>query len=501
MTELPPEGADAIEPIDLNVEMQRSYIEYAMSVIVARALPDVRDGLKPVHRRIIFAMWDGGYRPDRGFNKCSRVVGDVMGKYHPHGDSAIYDTLVRLVQDWAMRYPLVAGPGQLRQPRQRRGGGAAIHRVPDGAAVGGDGARYRRGHRRLRPELRRQGERADGPAVALPEPARQRLAGIAVGMATQIPPHNLREVADAAQWMLANPDAPREERSPRSWRASAAPDFPTGASDHGAQGHRGRLPHRSRPDLDARGGDGRGDPEPHLPGGHRTAIPGQPGRAGAKDRRAGQGRSPAGDRRHPRRDLRQDRPAPGHRAQARCRRQGRPQQPLQAHPLQTTFGANMLALVDGVPRTLPIDAFIRHWVEHQIDVIQRRTTYRLRKAEERIHLLRGLLKALDRLDEVIALIRASRTVDEARAGLMATAGDRRAQAQEILDMPLRRLAALERQKIIEQHDEIEAEILDFQDILAKPGRQRTIVSDELAEIVKKYRRRPAHGRSSPSTAI
>jgi DNA gyrase subunit A len=238
MTELPPEGADAIEPIDLNVEMQRSYIEYAMSVIVARALPDVRDGLKPVHRRIIFAMWDGGYRPDRGFNKCSRVVGDVMGKYHPHGDSAIYDTLVRLVQDWALRYPLVQGQGNFGSPGN------------DGAAA----PRYT--ECRMAPlsvEMVRDidedtvdfGPNYDGkesePTVLpsrFPNLLVNGSAGIAVGMATQIPPHNLREVADAAQWMLANPDATREEQLTEVMARISGPDFPTGASSWGARGSR-----------------------------------------------------------------------------------------------------------------------------------------------------------------------------------------------------------------------------------------------------------------------
>ncbi|GAA1794001.1 DNA gyrase subunit A [Nostocoides veronense] len=486
MTDVPPEGNDAIEPIDLNVEMQRSYIEYAMSVIVARALPDVRDGLKPVHRRIIFAMWDGGYRPDRGFNKCSRVVGDVMGKYHPHGDSAIYDTLVRLVQDWAMRYPLVQGQGNFGSPGN------------DGAAA----PRYT--ECRMAPlsvEMVRDidedtvnfGPNYDGkesePTVLpsrFPNLLVNGSAGIAVGMATQIPPHNLREVSEAAQWMLANPDAPREEQLTEVMARISGPDFPTGALIMGRRGiedayRTGRglismravvtleeiqnrtclvvteLPYQVNPDALAQ------KIAEQVKDGRLQGI------ADIRDETSGKN---------------------GQRLVIVLKRDAVAKvvlNNLYKHTaLQSTFGANMLALVDGVPRTLPIDAFIRHWVDHQIDVIQRRTAYRLRKAEERIHLLRGLLKALDRLDEVIALIRASRTVEEARTGLMALLEIDERQAQEILDMPLRRLAALERQKIVEQHDEIEAEILDFQDILAKPGRQRTIVSEELAEIVKKY---------------
>ncbi|HPF82175.1 DNA gyrase subunit A [Nostocoides australiense] len=486
MTELPPEGADAVEPIDLNVEMQRSYIEYAMSVIVARALPDVRDGLKPVHRRIIYAMWDGGYRPDRGFNKCSRVVGEVMGKYHPHGDTAIYDTLVRLVQDWAMRYPLVQGQGNFGSPGN------------DGAAA----PRYT--ECRMAPlsvELVRDidedtvdfGPNYDGkesePTVL---PARfpnllvNGSAGIAVGMATQIPPHNLREVAEAAQWMLANPDAPREEQLTEVMARISGPDFPTGALILGRKGiedayRTGRglismraivnveeiqgrtclvvtqLPYQVNPDALAQ------KIAEQVKEGRLQGI------ADLSDETSGKN---------------------GQRLVIVLKRDAVAKvvlNNLYKHTaLQTTFGANMLALVDGVPRTLPVDAFIRHWVDHQIDVIQRRTTYRLRKAERDIHLLRGLLKALDQLDAVIALIRASRTVEEARAGLMELLDIDEDQARAILDLPLRRLAALERQKIVEEHDELQARIEDYEDILAKPARQRTIISEELAEIVKKY---------------
>ena len=486
MTELPPEGADAIEPIDLNAEMQRSYIEYAMSVIVSRALPDVRDGLKPVHRRVLYAMWDGGYRPDRGFNKCSRVVGDVMGKYHPHGDSAIYDALVRLVQDWSMRYPLVAGQGNFGSPGD------------DPAAA----ARYT--ECRLAPlsvemvrdieqntvDFRPNYDGKESEPVVLPARFPNLLvngsAGIAVGMATQIPPHNLREVSEAAQWMLANPDAPREEALSAVMARITGPDFPTGALIMGRKGiedayRTGRglismraivevqeiqnrtclvvteLPYQVNPDSLAQ----------------RIAEQVRDGRlqgiADIRDETSGR---------------------TGQRLVIVLKRDAVAKvvlNNLYKHtPLQTTFGANMLALVDGVPRTLPIDAFIRHWVEHQIDVIQRRTAYRLRRAEERIHLLRGLLKALDQLDEVIALIRRSPTVDEARSGLIELLDIDEAQANAILELPLRRLAALERQKIIDEHDEIEAEILDYQDILARPERQRSIISDELAEVVRKF---------------
>ncbi|GAB3117258.1 DNA gyrase subunit A [Janibacter alkaliphilus] len=477
---------DRVDPVDLNMEMQRSYIEYAMSVIVSRALPDVRDGLKPVHRRIVYAMYDGGYRPDRGYNKCSRVVGDVMGQYHPHGDTAIYDAMVRLVQPWSMRYPLIDGQGNF---------GSAGN---DGAAA----PRYTECKMApLAMELVRDIDQEtvdfvpnyDGKTLQ-PDvlPARfpnllvNGSAGIAVGMATQIPPHNLREVADAAQWVLQHPDSTREEQLEAVMARIKGPDFPTGALVMGTRSideayRTGRgsiimravveveeiqgrtclvvseLPYQVNPDALAQ----------------KIAELTKEGRLGgiADIRDETSGRT-------------------GQRLVIVLRRDAVAKvvlNNLYKHTqLQTTFGANMLALVDGVPRTLPVSAFIRHWVDHQIDVIVRRTEYRLRKDEAAIHILRGYLKALDMLDEVIALIRRSPTAEEARAGLVELLDIDELQARAILDLQLRRLAALERQKIIDEHDEIEARILDYRDILAKPERQRQIVSDELAEIVDRY---------------
>nr|WP_219105889.1 DNA gyrase subunit A [Austwickia sp. TVS 96-490-7B] len=477
---------DRVEPVDLNAEMQRSYIEYAMSVIVSRALPDVRDGLKPVHRRIVYAMYDGGYRPDRGYNKCSRVVGDVMGQYHPHGDSAIYDALVRLVQPWSMRYPLIDGQGNF--------GNAG----DDGAAA----ARYT--ECRLKPlamEMVRdihedtvdlvdnydgKNQEPDVLPARFPNLLVNGSAGIAVGMATQIPPHNLREVAEAAQWVLAHPDATKEDRLEACMRYIKGPDFPTRGLIMGRKGiedayRTGRgsivmrasveveeiagrtclvvteLPYQVNPDSLAR----------------KIAELAKDGKlAGIADvRDESSGRT-------------------GQRLVVVLKRDAVAKvvlNNLYKHTqLQTTFGANMLALVDGVPRTLPISAFVRYWVEHQIEVVVRRTQYRLNQAEKRIHLLRGLLKALDALDAVIALIRRSPSADAAKSGLMELLTIDEDQAQAILDMQLRRLAALERQKIIDEHDELARLIADYQDILATPGRQRTIVSEELAEIVEKY---------------
>ena len=475
-----------VDPVDLNTEMQRSYIEYAMSVIVSRALPDVRDGLKPVHRRIIYAMYDGGYRPDRGYNKCSRVVGDVMGQYHPHGDSAIYDAMVRLVQPWSLRYPLIDGQGNFGSPGND---GAAAPRYTECKMAP------------LAMELVRDIDQDtvdfepnyDGKTLqptVLPARFPNLLvngsAGIAVGMATQIPPHNLREVAAGAQWLLDNPEADREELLEKLLEIIPGPDFPTGALILGKKGiedayRTGRgsitmravvnveeiqgrqclviteLPYQVNPDALA----------------EKIALLVKEGKiAGIADLRdETSGRT-------------------GQRLVVVLKRDAVAKvvlNNLYKHTqLQQNFGANMLALVDGVPRTLPISAFIRHWVDHQIDVIVRRTRWRLARAEERIHILRGLLKALDMLDEVIALIRRSASADAARSGLIELLDVDEIQANAILAMQLRQLAALERQRIIDEHDELQTKIDDYNDILAKPDRQRQIVSDELADIVGKY---------------
>jgi len=481
-----PGETDRIEPIDLNTEMQQSYIEYAMSVIVSRALPDVRDGLKPVHRRIVYAMYDGGYRPDRGFNKCSRIVGDVMGKYHPHGDTAIYDAMVRLVQPWSLRYPLIDGQGNFGSPGN------------DGAAA----PRYTES--RMAPlamELVRDiGEDTvdfvpnyDGKTlqpVVLPARFPNLLvngsSGIAVGMATQIPPHNLREVASAAQWMLEHPDATRDEALEAVMERISGPDFPTGALIMGRRGiedayrtGRGSIIMRAVVEIEEIKGRTclvvtqlpyQVNPDTLAEKIAQLVRDGKiSGIADMTDETSGR---------------------TGQRLVIVLKRDAVAKvvlNNLYKHTqLQATFGANMLALVDDVPRTLPIDAFVRHWVDHQIDVIVRRTQYRLAEAEKAIHLLRGLIKALDALDEVIALIRRSPTVEAARAGLIELLDVDEEQANHILNMQLRRLAALERQKIVDEHDRIEALILDYQDILATPARQRTIVGEELGEIVDRF---------------
>jgi DNA gyrase subunit A len=482
-----PVPVDRIEPVALEVEMQRSYLDYAMSVIVGRALPEVRDGLKPVHRRVLYAMYDGGYRPERGYYKCARVVGEVMGNYHPHGDSAIYDTLVRLAQPWAMRMPLVDGNGNFGSPGN------------DPAAA------YRYTECRLEPlamEMLRDIDedtvdftpnydgRSQEPVILpsrFPNLLVNGSAGIAVGMATNIPPHNLREVASGVQWYLQHPDASPEELLAALLARIKGPDFPTGALVVGRRAiedayrtGRGSITMRAVVDVEE---DSRGRQQLVV-----TELPYQvnPDNLAlkiaelVKDGRV-----------HGVADVKDESSArTGQRLVIVLKRDAVPKvvlNNLYKHTqLQDTFGANMLALVDGVPRTLSLDAFVRHWVGHQIEVIVRRTRYRLRKAEERVHILRALLKALDRLDEVIALIRGSSTVDVARTGLMQLLEIDEQQATAILDMQLRRLAALERQKIIEEYEELMAKIAEYQAILASPERQRQIISEELATIVDKY---------------
>jgi DNA gyrase subunit A len=484
---LPTPDGGRVQPVDLQSEMQRSYLDYSMSVIVSRALPDVRDGLKPVHRRVLYAMYDGGYRPDRNFSKSARVTGEVMGNYHPHGDSAIYDALVRLAQPWSLRYPLVQGQGNFGSPgndppaAQRytecRMAPLAMEMVRD-----------------IDEETVDFGPNYDGRTqepLVLPSRFPNLLvngsSGIAVGMATNIPPHNLREVAEAAQWMLAHPEADREERLAAVMERVKGPDFPTGAVIVGRRGiddayrtGRGSITMRAVVTVDE---DARGRQLLVV-----TELPYQVNPDNLLLRIAelvGEGKLSGIA------DVRDDSSSrTGMRLIIELKRDAVAQVVLnnlfKHTQLQDTFGCNMLALVDGVPRTLSLEQFIRYWIGHQIEVIRRRTAYRLRKAEERAHILRGYLKALDELDAVIALIRASATVEDARAGLMELLEIDELQATAILDMQLRRLAALERQKIIDEYDDLMRRIADYTDILASEPRQRAIVSEELAEITDRY---------------
>lgn len=477
---------DKINQVDLQLEMQRSYLDYAMSVIVGRALPEVRDGLKPVHRRVIYAMYDGGYRPDKGFSKCTRVIGDVMGQFHPHGDSSVYDALVRLVQPWSLRYPLALGQGNFGSPGND---GAAAHRYTETKMAP------------LAMEMVRDIEedtvdfqdnydgRTQEPTVLpsrFPNLLVNGSVGIAVGMATNIPPHNLREVGEGALWHLAHPEASQEELIEALIQRIKGPDFPTGAQILGIKGiqdayrtGRGSVTMRAVVNVE------------ELQGRTCLVVTELPYQVNPDNLALKIA------------DLVKDGKLAGI-ADIRDETSGRTGQRLvivlkrdavakvvlnnlyKHTQLQENFGANMLAIVDGIPRTLSIDGFITAWATHQIEVIVRRTAFRLRKAEERAHILRGYLKALDALDEVIALIRRSATVEDAREGLIALLKIDEIQARAILDMQLRRLAALERQKIIDEHDEIEREIVEFKAIIASEQRQRDIVSEELTELLAKY---------------
>ncbi|GAA5106005.1 DNA gyrase subunit A [Haloechinothrix salitolerans] len=487
MTETLPPDRGRIEPVDIQQEMQNSYIDYAMSVIVSRALPDVRDGLKPVHRRVLYSMFDTGLRPDRSYTKCSRVVGDVMGNYHPHGDSAIYDALVRLAQSWSMRYPLVDGQGNFGSPgndpaaamryTEARLTPLAMHMLAD-----------------IEEDTVDFSDNYDGKTLepdVLPSRIPNLLvnggSGIAVGMATNIPPHNLREVAEGVYWALDNWEAGEDETLAAMLQRIKGPDFPTRGLILGTNGideayRTGRGSVRMRAVVEV---------EEDVKGRTILVVSELPYQVNPDNLieniavlvRDGKltGIADIADESNKR---------SGMRIVITLKRDAVAKvvlNNLYKHTqLQHSFGVNMLAIVDGVPRTLRLDQIIRHYVKHQVDVIIRRTRYRLRKKEERAHILRGLVKALDMLDEVIALIRRSPTVDEARTGLIELLDVDEVQATAILDMQLRKLAALERQKIVDELAEIEREIADLKDILDRPERQRQIVKDELTAIVEKH---------------
>jgi DNA gyrase subunit A len=482
----PPPG-DRIEPVGLEMEMQRSFLDYAMSVIVSRALPDVRDGLKPVHRRVLYAMYDGGYRPDRGYYKCTRVIGEVMGNYHPHGDAPIYDTLVRLAQPWAMRLPLVDGQGNFGSPgndppaapryTECRMAPLAMELLRD---IGEETVDFA-------PNYDQRGQEPVVLPSRFPNLLVNGSAGIAVGMATNVPPHNLVEVSAAVQWFLENPGASDEELLEACVERIKGPDFPTGALIVGRDGidqalRTGRGSIRMRAVVEAEE-DKRGRQQLVV-----TELPYQVNRDALAEKIA---------------DLVRDGKVGGI-ADVRDESSARTGQRLvivlkrdavakvvlnnlyKHTQLQDTFGANMMALVDGVPRTLNVGQMVRYYVAHQIDVIVRRTQYRLREAEARAHILRGLLKAIDRIDEVIALIRASESAAAAQTGLIALLDIDEIQARAILDMQLRKLAALERQELQNEYDKWMEKIDECNAILASEERQRSIIGEELGEITRKY---------------
>src|ERR1700735_769312 len=504
----PAEGHDRTEPVDIQVEMQRSYIDYAMSVIVGRALPDVRDGLKPVHTRILYAMYDGGFRPDRGYFKCSRVVGEVMGNYHPHGDSSIYDAVVRMAQSGSMRMPLIDGQGNFGSP-------------------GNDPpAAMRYTECRLHPlamemlrdineetvDFRPNYDGRSAEPVVLPARFPNLLVngsqGIAVGMATNIPPHNLREVAAGVQWYLENyerfeapvpePSAEAEADDDKPYRAPyedlldglmeriPGPDFPTRGLIVGRRGireayrtGRGSITMRAVVDME------------EIQGRNCLVVKELPFQVNPDNLASKIAELVREGRLSGIGDVRDETSGrTGQRLVIVLRKDAVAKvvlNNLYKHTqLQDTFGVIMLSLVDGVPRTLRLDQMIRDWVAHQIKVIQRRTRFRLRKAQERMHIVAALLAAIDAIDQVIALIRGSESASAAQTGLMGLLGLDEIQARAILDMQLRKLAALERQELIDERDELETRIADLESILASPARQREIVSTELGEIVSRY---------------
>ncbi len=480
-------GFDRIEPVDIQTEMQRSYIDYAMSVIVGRALPDVRDGLKPVHRKILYGMYDSGFRPDRNYVKCGRVVGDVMGNYHPHGDGALYDALVRMAQPWSLRYPLIDPQGNFGSPGNDP---AAAYRYTE--------CRLRQLAMAMLADIDKETvdfvpNYAGNTTEPVILPARfpnllvNGSEGIAVGMATRIPPHNLREVAAGVTYALDHPDATQEELLEKLIELIHGPDFPTKGLIVGREGiedayrtGRGSIRMRAVVEVEE---DQKGATILVV-----TELPYQVNPDNLVESIAQLVKE--GKLSGIRAIHNESSDRIGMRMVITLSRDGVAKVVLnnlfKHTQLQTTFGANMLAIVDGVPRTLRIDQFVSHYVEHQVEVIVRRTRYLLREAEARAHILRALLKALDQLDAVIALIRSAPSADAARGGLMELLEIDELQATAILDLQLRRLAALERNRIIEEAAEIEAKIADYNDILAKPGRQRQIIRDELNEIVEKY---------------
>ena len=477
---------DRIEKVDLQVEMARSYLDYAMSVIVGRALPDVRDGLKPVHRRVLYAMYDAGYRPDKGYYKSSRIVGDVMGNYHPHGDTAIYDTVVRLAQHWSLRYPLVDGNGNFGSPgndpaaamryTEARLASIAMEMMRD---IDEDTVNFS-------PNYDGRSQEPDVLPARFPNLLVNGSAGIAVGMATNIPPHNLREIGEAVIYSLEHPDMPAPDLLNHLLTIVKGPDFPTKALIVGRGGiedayrtGRGSVTMRAVVNVEEIN--------------KRTCLvitelpyqvnPDNLALKIAELVKDGKIKGIADVRDEGNERL-------GQRLVVVLQSSAIPKVILnnlyKQTQLQDTFGANMLALVDGVPRTLRLDEFIKYYIEHQVEVIVRRTKFRLVEKEKRAHILQGYLKALDALDAVIALIRASKTPEEARTGLMKLLDVDELQANAILDMQLRRIAALERQKINDEYDGLMADIVELNAILASEAKQRAIIKTELSDLIAKY---------------
>jgi len=471
-----------VRPIDIHEEMRRSYLDYAMSVIIGRALPDVRDGLKPVQRRILYAMWESGLRPGARFRKSAAVVGEVLKSFHPHGDVAVYDTIVRLVQDFSLRYPPIEGQGNFGSVD---GDAAAAYRYTE--------VRLARIAQEMLADIEK--ETADfvpnfdetllEPTVLparLPNLLANGATGIAVGMATNIPPHNLGEIVDGALLLLEDPEAPLDALMEKV----QGPDFPTGAFIHGRAGileayrtGRGLIQMRARAGIEK------------IRGGKENIIvselPFQVNKAKLIERIAELVR----DRRiEGIADLRDESDREGMRIVVELKRDedARPilNQLYRYTAMQSTFGVIMLALVDNQPKVCTLRELLQHFLQHRRDVLVRRTRFELRKAEERAHILEGYRLALDRLDEVIALIRSAPTVEAARAGLVERFAMSVPQAQAILDLRLQRLTGLERQKIQEEYREVLQSIERLRAILQSEGLVRQLIREELLALKAQY---------------
>jgi DNA gyrase subunit A len=479
-TELPPN----IEPIEIQEEMERSFLDYAMSVITSRALPDARDGLKPVQRRILYGMYVEGMRPDRQYRKSANAVGAVMAAYHPHGDSAIYDAMARMAQDFSLRYPLVDGHGNFGSPDPADRPAASRYTearlAPLAMELLGE----------IDEETVDKVDTYDGQheePVVLPSRFPNLLVngggGIAVGMATNIPPHNLREVIDATLHLIDHPDASTEDLM----QFVQGPDFPTGATILGRNGilecyrtGRGSIRMRAVAEIDENARGGQRIVVTEVP--YQTSVE----VIGTKIAELVNDRRIEGIR-----DVRNESAGDTTRLVIELKRDANAQvvlNQLYKHtPMQSSFAANMLALVDGVPRLLTLQRALEVYVAHQIDVVTRRSEYRLRKARERAHILEGLLKALDSIDAIINLIRGSESADTARTALQAAPFEfSDVQATYILDMALRRLAALERQKMRDEYEEVTATIAELEAILADETKLRAVIKDELTTIRDKY---------------
>jgi len=478
-----PTTTQQIAPIDINVEMKNSYIEYAMSVIVGRALPDVRDGLKPVHRRILYSMYESGYTATRAYKKCARIVGDVLGRYHPHGDSSVYDALVRLAQEFSVRYPLIDGQGNYGSID---GDNAAAMRYTE--------ARMSKMAMSLLEDIDKDtvdfgpnfDESLEEPKVLparVPTLLLNGSSGIAVGMATNIPPHHLGELVDGICAMIDHPEITTDELMTHI----QGPDFPTAAIICGRDGirqayetGRGIITVRSRVSIEESKKKGKTAIIVHE-------IPFQTNKANLIIKIA----ELVQEKKIPDiTDLRDESDRKGLRIYIELKRDANPDvvlnQLFKHTPLQSSFGINMVALVNGVPRTLSLKSILEHYIDHRKEVVVRRTNFDLKKARERLHLLEGFRIALSQLDAVIALIRGSATVDEARQGLQSQFGLTDIQSSAILEMRLQRLTGLERDKIESEYKDITQRIADLEHLLATPARINQLIKDEHIEMKDRF---------------